>query len=85
MESLANGAGEGVVDRLVVLSNRPVPVPETSACRSTAAAVSRVRSVWMQFVLPGSCGELRPDLVHFTNYLAPLRAARRPTSSPSTT
>jgi len=28
MESLANGAGEGVVGRLVVFSNRPVRIEE---------------------------------------------------------
>jgi hypothetical protein len=30
-----------------------------------------IRSVWMQFLLPLLLRKLRPDLVHYTNYLAP--------------
>src|SRR4029079_3198935 len=30
------------------------------------------RWVWMQFVLPGILRDVKPDLVHFTNYLAPV-------------
>src|SRR4051794_5529941 len=31
-----------------------------------------VRSVWMQTVLPGTLRAARPEICHFTNYLAPL-------------
>lgn len=31
-----------------------------------------VRSLWMQFVLPATLARLRPDLCHYTNYIAPL-------------
>jgi len=72
MESLANGAGEGIVRRLVVLSNRPVRVEETERVQVYERRRFAVRSVWMQLVLPGILREVKPDLVHFTNYLAPL-------------
>ncbi len=72
MESLANGAGEGVVRRLVVLSNRPVQVEETERVQVYEGRRFAVRSVWMQLVLPAILRDVKPDLVHFTNYLAPL-------------
>ncbi len=72
MESLANGAGEGVVRRLVVLSNRPVQIQETERVQVYERRRFAVRSVWMQLVLPGILRDVKPDLVHFTNYLAPL-------------
>jgi glycosyltransferase involved in cell wall biosynthesis len=31
-----------------------------------------VRAAWMQAVLPGTLSRVRPNLCHFTNYLAPL-------------
>lgn len=31
-----------------------------------------VRAAWMQAVLPGTLRKVRPDLCHFTNYLAPV-------------
>jgi glycosyltransferase involved in cell wall biosynthesis len=31
-----------------------------------------VRAVWMQALLPGTLRRVKPDLCHFTNYLAPL-------------
>jgi glycosyltransferase involved in cell wall biosynthesis len=72
MESLANGAGEGIVRRLVVFSNRPVKVEETARVEVYERRRFAVRSVWMQLVLPRILRDVRPDLVHFTNYLAPL-------------
>ena len=72
MDSLANGAGEGVVRRLVVFSNRPVPVEQTEKVQVYERRRFAVRSVWMQLVLPGILRDVRPDVVHFTNYLAPL-------------
>jgi glycosyltransferase involved in cell wall biosynthesis len=74
METLANGAGEGVVERLVVLSNREVPAPASARLQVHQAHRFRVRSVWMQMVLPRILKHVRPDLVHYTNYLAPLAA-----------
>jgi glycosyltransferase involved in cell wall biosynthesis len=32
-----------------------------------------VRAVWMQAILPGTLRRVKPDLCHFTNYLAPLQ------------
>ena len=73
MEGLAGDAGQGIVTRLVVFSNREVPL---GAHNGNVAVHERgrfgVRSVWMQFVLPWILREVRPDIVHFTNYLAPL-------------
>lgn len=77
MESLANGAGDGQLDRLVVLSNRSVPVPRGGRVELYDRRRFRVRSVWMQLLLPRILADLKPDLVHFTNYLAPL-ASRVP-------
>jgi glycosyltransferase involved in cell wall biosynthesis len=75
MDSLANGAGEGIVRRLVVLSNRPVGVAENDRVRVYERGRFAVRSVWMQLVLPRILREVKPDLVHYTNYLAPLAPA----------
>jgi glycosyltransferase involved in cell wall biosynthesis len=72
METLANGAGEGVLERLVVLSNREVQAPPSARLQVHRADRFRVRSVWMQVVLPRILKRVRPDLVHYTNYLAPL-------------
>jgi glycosyltransferase involved in cell wall biosynthesis len=74
LESLANGAGEGTVDRLVVLSNREVPLVGGDRVQLYQRRRFAVRSVWMQLVLPGILREVRPDVAHFTNYLAPLFA-----------
>jgi glycosyltransferase involved in cell wall biosynthesis len=74
METLANGAGEGVVERLVVLSNRDVSVPPSDRLLIHRDGRFRVRSVWMQLVLPRILRRLRPDIVHYTNYLAPVAA-----------
>jgi glycosyltransferase involved in cell wall biosynthesis len=72
VESLANGAGEGVLDRIVVLSNRQVSVPAGERIEVYVGRRCGVRSVWMQFLLPGILREIAPDVVHYTNYLAPL-------------
>lgn len=72
MESLANGAGQGILERLVVLSNREVRVPGDERVLVYDRHRFAVRSVWMQLLLPQILRELKPDLVHFTNYVAPL-------------
>jgi glycosyltransferase involved in cell wall biosynthesis len=74
METLANGAGEGVVERLVVLSNREVRAPSSERLHIHRDGRFRVRSVWMQLFLPRILKRVRPDLVHYTNYLAPVAA-----------
>lgn len=35
----------------------------------------RVRTAWMQAMLPRALREVRPDVCHFTNYLAPLASS----------
>lgn len=73
MEELAAGAGDGIVSRIVVLSNREVPVvPHNGTLQVHGRGRFGVRSAWMQLVLPWILRRVRPDLVHFTNYLAPL-------------
>jgi glycosyltransferase involved in cell wall biosynthesis len=73
MEELAAGAGNGIVGKIVVLSNREVPVgPHNGNLEVHRRGRFGVRSAWMQLVLPWILRRLRPDLVHFTNYLAPL-------------
>ena len=72
MESLARMAGNGSLDRLVVLSNRRVEKPEGGCVDVCETGRCAVRSVWMQFVLPRILRRLRPQLVHYTNYLAPI-------------
>jgi glycosyltransferase involved in cell wall biosynthesis len=72
MESLANGAGEGVLDHIVALSNKPIPRPGGDRVEVYEGGRFAVRSVWMQLVLPGILKRLQPDLVHYTNYLAPV-------------
>jgi glycosyltransferase involved in cell wall biosynthesis len=73
LEGLSGEAGEGIVTRLVVLSNRVVPLgPHNGNVAVHEGGRFGVRSVWMQLVLPWILRRVRPDLVHFTNYLAPL-------------
>jgi glycosyltransferase involved in cell wall biosynthesis len=73
MEELAGGAADGIVRKIVVLSNRDVPVgPHNGNLEVHGSGRFGVRSAWMQLVLPWILRRLRPDLVHFTNYLAPL-------------
>jgi glycosyltransferase involved in cell wall biosynthesis len=73
LEALTDGAAgdEGV--EVVVLSNRPVPVtPRPPRLRIHEGGRFPVRSVWMQLSLPRILRVVRPDVVHFTNYLAPV-------------
>jgi glycosyltransferase involved in cell wall biosynthesis len=72
IDNLLNGAGQGTIDRLLVLSNRSVAVPDSDRIERYDRHAIRVRSLWMQFVLPGILRRARPDIVHFTNYIAPL-------------
>lgn len=74
LASLANGAGTGLVDRLVVLSNRAVEVADAPRLQHLEDGRFPSRAVWMQLVLPALLRRLRPDVVHYTNYLAPVHA-----------
>lgn len=71
MESLANGSSDAI-SRLVVLSNKPVTVPPADRLFVHTGNHFGIRSVWMQLVLPRVLRRVKPDVVHFTNYLAPL-------------
>jgi glycosyltransferase involved in cell wall biosynthesis len=73
LETLANGAGEGQISSLVVLSNRRVRVAPRGRLLVYERRRFPIRSIWMQAVLPGILRETRPDVAHFTNYLAPVR------------
>jgi glycosyltransferase involved in cell wall biosynthesis len=72
LEALCGEIGRGTFDRLLVLSNREVELPTPPGVEVFARRRFPVRSVWMQLVLPGILREARPDVVHFTNYLAPV-------------
>jgi glycosyltransferase involved in cell wall biosynthesis len=74
LECLSDGVADDVVGEIVVLSNRPVDLPPAPRVRQCEEGRFPVRSVWMQLVLPRLLRRTRPDLVHYTNYLAPLRA-----------
>ena len=70
VEHLAREIG-GEVSQLVLLSNGPVERPLPGGARLIRGFRFPIRSVWMQFLLPVLLRKLRPDLVHYTNYLAP--------------
>jgi glycosyltransferase involved in cell wall biosynthesis len=72
LQSLSAGVGGDAIERVLVLSNRAVAVRENERVRIPAGARFPIRSVWMQAHLPLLLRRLRPDLVHYTNYLAPV-------------
>lgn len=72
LHALIAGDGYGAVERLLVLSNRPVPIAPGPRVQVHAQGRLPFRALWMQLELPRLLRTLRPDLVHFTNYLAPL-------------
>ena len=72
LQSLSAGAGGKDIDRVLVLSNRDVAVAENERVRIPKGPQFPIRSVWMQLHLPLLLRRLRPDLVHYTNYLAPV-------------
>src|SRR5262245_58407886 len=69
---LSERLGRHGLDELVVLSNRPVPVPLSSRVRLVQGRLP-VRAAWMEISVPGALREARVDVAHFTNYTAPLR------------
>jgi len=74
LERLTRVGGEAnPIDHLIVFSNLPLTLsaelPRTSVF---GGARFGVRAVWMQTVLPFLLQRIRPDVCHFTNFLAPL-------------
>jgi glycosyltransferase involved in cell wall biosynthesis len=70
VEHLASSVGDGVSE-LLLLSNGPVERALPSAARLVEGFRFPIRSAWMQFLLPLLLRKVRPDVVHYTNYLAP--------------
>jgi glycosyltransferase involved in cell wall biosynthesis len=72
LQSLSAGVGGDAIERVLVLSNRHVPVPPAGPLQIYEGARFPIRSLWMQLHLPLLLRKLKPDVMHFTNYLAPL-------------
>jgi glycosyltransferase involved in cell wall biosynthesis len=72
LEALIAGMPHEAALRLHVLSNRPVPIAASERVEVHTSALLPFRSLWMQIELPRFLRRLRPDVVHFTNYMAPL-------------
>ena len=70
VDHLAGAVGRDISD-LLLLSNGRVDRPLPGNARLVESFRFPVRSAWMQFLLPLLLRRLRPDLVHYTNYLAP--------------
>lgn len=70
VEHLAQSVGEDVSE-LLLLSNLPVERALPASARLVSGFRFPIRSAWMQFLLPLLLRRLRPDIVHYTNYLAP--------------
>jgi len=70
VEHLARSHGDGVSE-LLLLSNGPVDRALPPQARLVTGLRFPIRSVWMQFLLPLLLRKIQPDLVHYTNYLAP--------------
>jgi len=70
VEHLAQSVGEDVSE-LLLLSNGPVDRALPPTAKLVEGFRFPIRSAWMQFLLPLLLRRLRPDIVHYTNYLAP--------------
>lgn len=70
VEHLAQSVGSEVSE-LLLLSNGRVERALPTSARLVNGFQFPIRSVWMQFLLPLLLRKLRPDIVHYTNYLAP--------------
>jgi glycosyltransferase involved in cell wall biosynthesis len=70
VEHLAQSVGTEVSE-LLLLSNGRVERPLPRSARLIEGFRFPIRSVWMQFLLPLLLRKIRPDIVHYTNYLAP--------------
>ena len=74
VEHLAQSVGS-TVSELLLLSNGPVERALPRSARVVSGFRFPIRSAWMQFLLPLLLRRLRPDVVHYTNYLAPAVSA----------
>ncbi|HET7292741.1 MAG TPA: glycosyltransferase family 1 protein [Vicinamibacteria bacterium] len=72
IEGIGAGADRGIVGRLLLLSNRAIRAPSSPRIEVCRQGRFPVRAAWMQLVLPLLLRRIRPDLVHYTNYLAPV-------------
>ena len=70
VEHIAESVGAEVAE-LLLLSNGPIDRPLPKGARLLTGFRFPIRSVWMQFLLPLALRKARPDIVHYTNYLAP--------------
>ena len=72
LQALCAEVGRGAFGQLVVFSNREIHFAGPPQVEVYTGRRFPVRSIWMQLVLPGILREVRPEVVHFTNYLAPV-------------
>lgn len=72
-ELAARALGGGGVTP-VVLSNKPVPVPDGG--RLHEGHRFPIRAAWMEACVPRAIAAIAADLAHFTNYTAPLGLER---------
>jgi glycosyltransferase involved in cell wall biosynthesis len=72
LQALCDEVGRQAFGRLVVFSNREIRFASPPEVEVYVGRRFPVRSVWMQLLLPSILREVRPEVVHFTNYLAPV-------------
>ena len=65
------GGASNPIDELLVLSNRPIELPNVPRSRVVSEGRFPSRAIWMQAVLPRILKRLRPDVCHYTNFLGP--------------
>jgi len=70
VEHLAESVGKEVSE-LLLLSNGPVERKLPASARLVSGFRFPIRSAWMQCLLPLLLRRIRPDITHYTNYLAP--------------
>lgn len=73
LDGLADSIGRHDLREVVVLSNRPVPVPAVPGVRLHEGDRLPIRAAWMELRVPRVLRAVRADIAHFTNYTAPLR------------
>lgn len=72
LSGLTERLGQAHLRELVVLSNKPVPVPPAPGVRVVEGGWP-VRAAWMELTVPSALRQAHTDVAHFTNYTAPLR------------
>jgi glycosyltransferase involved in cell wall biosynthesis len=72
LEGLIAGRARHGLERIEVLSNRPLALGAEPGVQVRVESRLRFRSLWMMLELPRLLRRLPVDVVHFTNYLAPL-------------